>query len=269
MLAKHRDRALTEEQRLRWVQLICAAADEAGLPADPSSARRSSPTSSGARGSRSRTPSRTPSRRPRRRCRAGAGARRRRTFRRIRRRWRSASSPARAPTRCRGSRAAAPEPVRDAVGRGARRRAGRSPAWRSRTSRGTARVTCGSPTTSTHRANIGALAQLGVDAAIAVTVCGAVDPGVELGSLICFDDLHFPVNRLPDGSLCTFYAEPGDPRRGHWIYEDPYAPALRAALLGGRGGAAGCRCATAAATATSTGRASTRRPRSAGSRRPA
>ncbi|MGI8780759.1 MAG: group II truncated hemoglobin [Solirubrobacteraceae bacterium] len=35
MLAKHRDRALTERQRLRWVQLICAAADEAGLPSDP------------------------------------------------------------------------------------------------------------------------------------------------------------------------------------------------------------------------------------------
>jgi purine nucleoside phosphorylase len=84
----------------------------------------------------------------------------------------------------------------------------------------------------THRANVAALAQLGVDAVIAVTVCGAVDPGVELGSLVCFDDLHFPVNRLPDGSLCTFYAEPGDPLRGHWIYEDPYAPALRAALLG-------------------------------------
>ena len=88
-----------------------------------------------------------------------------------------------------------------------------------------------------HRANVAALAQLGVDAAIAVTVCGAVDAGVELGSLVCFDDLHFPVNRLPDGSLCTFYAEPGDPRRGHWIYEDPYAPGLRAALLGA---AAGC-----------------------------
>jgi purine nucleoside phosphorylase len=85
----------------------------------------------------------------------------------------------------------------------------------------------------THRANIGALAQLGVDAVLAVTVCGAVDPGVELGSLVCFDDLHFPVNRLPDGSLCTFYAEAGDPRRGHWIYEDPYAPPLRAALLAG------------------------------------
>ncbi len=82
-----------------------------------------------------------------------------------------------------------------------------------------------------HRANIGALAQLGVDAVIAVTVCGAVDPGVELGSLICFDDLHFTANRLPDGSLCTLFAEPGDPLRGHWIYEDPYAPALRATLL--------------------------------------
>ena len=35
MLAKHRDRALTEPQRVRWVQLICAAADEAGLPDDP------------------------------------------------------------------------------------------------------------------------------------------------------------------------------------------------------------------------------------------
>jgi hemoglobin len=35
MLAKHRNRALTEEQRVRWVQLICGAADEAELPADP------------------------------------------------------------------------------------------------------------------------------------------------------------------------------------------------------------------------------------------
>jgi len=35
MLAKHRGRALTEEQRFRWVQLICRAADEAGLPSDP------------------------------------------------------------------------------------------------------------------------------------------------------------------------------------------------------------------------------------------
>jgi purine nucleoside phosphorylase len=85
----------------------------------------------------------------------------------------------------------------------------------------------------THRANIAALAQLGAAGAIAVTVCGAVDPDVELGSLICFDDLHFVANRLADGSLCTFYDRPGDGRRGHWIYEDPFSPPLRDALLEG------------------------------------
>ena len=83
----------------------------------------------------------------------------------------------------------------------------------------------------THRANIAALARAGAAGVLAVTVCGAVDPTVPLGSLICFDDLHFSANRLPDGALCTFFAEAGDPRRGHWIYEDPYSPALRGALL--------------------------------------
>ena len=82
-----------------------------------------------------------------------------------------------------------------------------------------------------HRANIAALVQLRAAAVLAVTVCGAVDPEVELGSLIVFDDLHFLVNRLPDGSLCTFYPEAGDPRRGHWIFEGPYAEGLRSALL--------------------------------------
>src|SRR3954447_6603746 len=85
----------------------------------------------------------------------------------------------------------------------------------------------------THRANIAALTELGATGAIAVTVCGAVDPDVELGSLICFDDLHFVANRLADGSLCTFYDRPGDGRRGHWIYEDPFSPPLRDALLEG------------------------------------
>jgi purine nucleoside phosphorylase len=58
----------------------------------------------------------------------------------------------------------------------------------------------------THRANVAALAQLGADGVIAVTVCGAVDPRVELGSLVVFDDLHFLANRLPDGSICTLYS---------------------------------------------------------------
>jgi hemoglobin len=35
MLSKHRNLGLTEQQRRRWVNLICDAADEAGMPSDP------------------------------------------------------------------------------------------------------------------------------------------------------------------------------------------------------------------------------------------
>ena len=68
---------------------------------------------------------------------------------------------------------------------------------------------------------------------LAVTVCGAVDPSAELGSVVCFDDLHFLSNRLADGSLCTFFTEPGAQERGHWIYESPFSADLRRALLAG------------------------------------
>ena len=82
-----------------------------------------------------------------------------------------------------------------------------------------------------HRANIAALREAGADAILAVTVCGAVDPALELGSLVVFDDLHFLANRLPDGSICTLYDTPGEPRRGHWIFESPFHAGLRSALL--------------------------------------
>jgi truncated hemoglobin YjbI len=35
MVSRHLGRALQEEQRARWVQLLCTSADDAGLPADP------------------------------------------------------------------------------------------------------------------------------------------------------------------------------------------------------------------------------------------
>src|ERR1035438_9281692 len=41
----------------------------------------------------------------------------------------------------------------------------------------------------THRANIWALKQLGATAVIGCTACGAVDPTLQLGSLVVFDDL--------------------------------------------------------------------------------
>src|SRR5947208_16601322 len=82
-----------------------------------------------------------------------------------------------------------------------------------------------------HRENIAALKALGADAVLAVTVCGAVDLTVPLGSLIVFDDLHFLTNRLADGTLCTFHDSPGAPGRGHWIFESPFAPGLRRVLI--------------------------------------
>ena len=35
MVSRHIGRELREEQRVRWVQLLCKSADDAGLPADP------------------------------------------------------------------------------------------------------------------------------------------------------------------------------------------------------------------------------------------
>src|SRR4051794_31805750 len=82
-----------------------------------------------------------------------------------------------------------------------------------------------------HRANIVALRDLGAAAILAVTVCGALDPHLRLGTLLVFDDLHFLANRLPDGSPCTLHAEPGAPGRGHWIFDVPFAEPLRRALV--------------------------------------
>ena len=82
-----------------------------------------------------------------------------------------------------------------------------------------------------HRANVAALKELGAGAVLAVTVCGAVDLTVPLGSLVVFDDLHFLANRLADGSLCTFHDTPAAAGRGHWIFESPFSQPLRAALV--------------------------------------
>jgi len=88
-----------------------------------------------------------------------------------------------------------------------------------------------------HRANLFALKELGADCAIGCTACGVLDGDIALGSLVFFDDLHFPVNRLPDGSLCTFYDRPGDRRRGHWIYERPFCEPLRRTMVDAAGAA--------------------------------
>ncbi len=82
-----------------------------------------------------------------------------------------------------------------------------------------------------HRANVLALREAGAEAVLAVTVCGAVDPTVALGSLVVFDDLHFPSNRLPDGALCTLHTQPGAADRAHWVFDAPFSQRLREAFI--------------------------------------
>jgi 5'-methylthioadenosine phosphorylase len=86
------------------------------------------------------------------------------------------------------------------------------------------------PHTIPHQANIVALQQLGARAVLATTVVGAVDPGVSPGRPVVFDDLFFPANLLPDGAQCTVFTEPGDPGRGHLIWDEPFSPHLRKRL---------------------------------------
>jgi purine nucleoside phosphorylase len=85
-----------------------------------------------------------------------------------------------------------------------------------------------------HRANVWALRDQGAEAVVGCTACGAVDSTLPLGSLVVFDDIHFPSNRLPDGSLCTFFGLPGDPDRAHWIlHGSPLSAGVRTALIDG------------------------------------
>ncbi|NUR05216.1 MAG: MTAP family purine nucleoside phosphorylase [Streptomyces sp.] len=83
----------------------------------------------------------------------------------------------------------------------------------------------------THRANLAALLACEVRALVSFTVCGALDPAARPGSLVVFDDLYFPSNRLPDGSTCTWYDTPGTAGRGHWIFDRPFSDPLREALI--------------------------------------
>lgn len=73
------------------------------------------------------------------------------------------------------------------------------------------------PNMINHKANIAALHKLGCKLIVSTSVCGLTNPKLELGKLLLFSDLFFPENRLPSGELCTFFMEPGDIRRGHYI----------------------------------------------------
>ena len=268
MLAKHRDRALTEPQRRRWVELICDAADAAGLPSTtPSSAPRSSPTSSGGRGSRWPTRSRARPRRRRRRSRTGAGARRRRTCRSIgadgdRDHHRLGHLRA-ARVRWRRSRAGRHPLGRDArLARHRRRRRRRArlaarrrpcPALEPRDAPGQHRGAVGARRRGRGRGHGLRRGRPGRRARVADLLRRPALPGQP------------PAGRLALHVLCRGRRSAPGPSGSSRTRSRPRCGARCSTQRDG----AGWRCATAAATATSTARASTPAPRSAGWRRPA
>jgi 5'-methylthioadenosine phosphorylase len=81
-----------------------------------------------------------------------------------------------------------------------------------------------------HRANLAALHNQGVSAIVASTAVGVLEPAVPLGIALLFDDLYFPSNRLPDGTLATFFGDEDNALGGHWIPAAPFSPTLRTLL---------------------------------------
>lgn len=87
------------------------------------------------------------------------------------------------------------------------------------------------PNMINHRANIFALREAGVEAIVGTTVVGVIDPAIELGKLIIFDDLFFPDNRLPSGEACTFFNQPKQENRAHLIFSGPFSSSMREIAL--------------------------------------
>ena len=68
-----------------------------------------------------------------------------------------------------------------------------------------------------HRANMAGLKEAGATAIVSCSVCGIINPDWRPGTPVVASDLLFPENRLGDGSVCTFFKEPGESGRGHLL----------------------------------------------------
>ncbi len=73
------------------------------------------------------------------------------------------------------------------------------------------------------RAHTAALAAVGCRALLITSSCGVLTPDVPLFEPLLVDDLFMPDNRLPDGSSCTMFVDPGpgagSPEQGHLVVE--------------------------------------------------
>jgi len=82
-----------------------------------------------------------------------------------------------------------------------------------------------------YRANIWALKEAGVKCIISTSVCGIINPDMQLAKPILFDDLYFLDNRLPNGEICSMYTTSGAKERGHYIFSSPFNQSVIKALM--------------------------------------
>ena len=108
-----------------------------------------------------------------------------------------------------------------------------------------------------YRANIRALADLGVRDVVAVNVTGSIDPDLRPGDLLCLDDFLDLTKQRP----VTFFDGSGPEGVVHTDVLEPYHPAIRREILESAS-AAGLPSATAGSTPASRARASRPAPRS-------
>ncbi len=73
-----------------------------------------------------------------------------------------------------------------------------------------------------YKANLHACQQVQVRAVIATSIVGITNPNLPLASILIFNDIFYPDNRLPDGSHCTFYTEENQIGRGHYLFGSPF-----------------------------------------------
>lgn len=83
-----------------------------------------------------------------------------------------------------------------------------------------------------YRANLVALREAGATAVVSLSACGLTTADRPLASPLIAEDLYFPENRLPDGSPCTVFLEPGEAGRGHLLAQSFFNCALTEAIRG-------------------------------------
>ncbi|MGA1869906.1 MAG: MTAP family purine nucleoside phosphorylase [bacterium] len=79
------------------------------------------------------------------------------------------------------------------------------------------------PNMINYRAHILALRECGVELIIGTSVMGILDESIPMAHLYLFDDLFFIDNRLPSGEVCSIFTEPGEKKRGHYLFATPFS----------------------------------------------